>query len=305
MSNKITVAGVLRDSWQSFTDNLKYIYYLMLPAIVLSAVAALLYPKGTMDPGSSPLASTAHLVELFSAVATMLATVSLLSFIRAGRKDEWMVWKSYLKLLPKYIGVCILQGLILGIGFLIVISSAFFALTSPSLVALTFIIGICFILVGTYVAIRFAFVGFRALEHPTESIKNIFLAEAHATEGNRWTLFGIFVILLLLMAVLGGLISGLLTGILGPYYGAPLSDIALSFITPFLTVVGIMAYTKLTNGAPQEPLEAVKEEKVAPTITEEEKEAEEAPQEPSSPTPDKEKEEEAALPPKPAVEPAV
>lgn len=242
MNRDLTVSGILKESWAGFTENISFIYYLLAPMFVLSLVGVLLYPEVLYFEGGREMDAVKTLPSLLLSLASfivgILSTISLLFFFRNGKKDSYTNWQNYFRLLPKYIGVCILQGLMILAGLILLIVP------------------------GIYLAVRYAFVSYRTLEHPTESIGDLFAAEAKATEGNRWTIFLIGLLLLIIAMVFAGIFGALFSGFMTGQ-GNPLADFLFELVvTPFFMVVSILTYLKLTSNASAEPIVEVIEEKV-------------------------------------------
>ncbi len=262
MNNNLSVSEVLKSAWQVFTDNISFVYYLFVPAFALSLVGVLLFPDALyFEPGQRTEMMNSFpsfILSLLSAAAGVFATISLLFFLRSEKKDEWSTWSSYFRLLPKYIGVCILQGLMILVGLIFLV------------------------IPGIYLAVRYAFVSYRTLEHPTESISNLFAAEAKATEGNRMNIFLIGLTMVVMAVVLGAILGSLFAGAFGAR-GSALTDFVFELVvTPFFTIVSILTYLRLTGkGAPEKTVTETAPEKPK----EKEKEKEAAP-EAKEPTPD-------------------
>lgn len=240
MNNNLSVSAVFGSAWKIFTDNISYVYYLLVPSFAFSLLALFVSPETYMyQPGSEVEISRSlpfFLLSIIGGIAAIFATISILFFVRRGKKQVWADWKSYVRLLPKYIGVCILQGLMI-LGGLIL-----------------------FIIPGIYLALRYAFVSYRTLEHPTESIKNLFSAEAKATEGNRFTIFCIGLVLLAILIAYSIVSDTLFATTLGTE-GNMFADFVFEFlVTPFFTLVSIVTYTKLTNNKEEAPIEEKAEE---------------------------------------------
>lgn len=243
MNNNFSVSGVFSEAWQVLKNNVSYVYYLLAPMLALSLVGLILYPHMVyMGAGSEvDLAKTvpAFLLEIASGIAGIFATISFLFFLRNGKKDSFATWKSYVRLLPKYIGVSILQGLMILAGLVL------------------------FIIPGIYLALRYAFVTYRTLEHPTESVKNLFAAEARSTEGNRLNLLLLSIIFIITVVIVSALLEAVLTGVLGSQ-GIRVSDFLLEvLITPFFTLVSITAYLKLTSKQGETPAPVTETEEPA------------------------------------------
>lgn len=227
MNQSISVSEVLQDSWRKFSGNISYIYYLLTPMFLCSLLGILLYPEflyfnqGNEINIAKTLPSIALTVLGF--LVGLFSTISLLFFFRSGKKDSWNNWQNYFRLLPKYIGVSILQGLMI-LGGLIL-----------------------FVIPGIYLAVRYAFVSYRTLENPTQPVKELFKAEARATEGNRMTILFIGLLLILVALILGALFNALFPNFMSSG-GNPVADFLFELlITPFFTVVSILTYLKLTK----------------------------------------------------------
>lgn len=243
MNKNLSVSGVLQESWQKFSANLSFVYYLFVPMLVLSLIGALLYSgvvyTGTINNANAASAFPGFLLGVLSGLAGIFSTISLLFFLRSGKKDSWSSWTQYFRLLPKYIGVSILQGLMILAGLIL------------------------FIIPGIYLAVRYAFVGYRTLEHPTERVKDLFAAEAKATEGNRVNLLLIGLVMIFIAVVVGALLHTALPGLPGSR-GTAIADFLFELlITPFFTLVSIITYRKLTS---TEASEATQGEKAPETI---------------------------------------
>ncbi len=228
MNKDLSVSGILKESWQGFTENISYVYYLFIPSLAFSLLAIM------VDWQSSAILS------LIGVIIAMFSTISLLFFFRSGKKDTYATWKNYFALLPKYIGVSILQCLMIFAGL------------------------IFFIIPGIYLALRYAFVGYRTLEHPTESIQDLFAAEAKATEGNRLTILAILVLLILTAIILSGFGSAFLSSLVGREEGSLITSFLVEvLVTPFFTIVSILMYLKMTS---KKGLERAKESTSEPVI---------------------------------------
>lgn len=251
MNHKISVSEVFESAWKSFTGNAQFVYYLLVPAFTLSLLGIILFPSSLALQNESPQAFVSMIpslvLSLLSGIASILATISILFFLRSGKKDSWKSWSSYARLLPKYIGVCILQGLMIMVGLIL------------------------FIVPGIYLALRYAFVSYRTLEHPTESIKNLFSAEAKATEGSRFTILLIGLSMGCIALIAGGLLGTLATLIVG-VTGSAFADFLVELLlTPFFTLVSILTYIKLTEKkvAGTEAVSVVPEPVLPPLVSEE------------------------------------
>lgn len=227
MKKDILILDLIKDSWKQFTNNISFIYYLLAPMFVCSFLGIWFYPDfvALSSESSVNVAETfpAFLLTLLGLLVGFFSTVSILFFFAAGKKDTWKTWPEYFRLLPKYIVVSILQGLLILVGLIL------------------------FIIPGIYLAVRYAFVSYRTLENPTQSIKELFAAEAQATEGNRFMLLKLGALLLLVtflfMYVFTLLFPGFMT-----MNSNPVADFLLELlITPFFTVVSIVAYLRITG----------------------------------------------------------
>jgi hypothetical protein len=227
MQSKITVEGVFSDSWQRFTQNLNYIYYLFLPGIVLSFLAnAFLAPQAFAGAGVFGFRAFYLAAVIAGILLSVFATISLLFFFSTGKKDTWSDWTGYFRILPKYIGISVLQGLMILIGLIL------------------------FIVPGIYLAVRYAFVSFRVLENPTMKVEELFSSEAKTTEGSRFVIFAITLVAVL-VAILVGIVLGFVTAPLSSTAIASLLDSLFEIIvTPFFTLVGVIAYLHLTGRGP-------------------------------------------------------
>lgn len=231
MNQNISVSGILQDAWRQFSGNISYIYYLLAPMFLCSFLGILLYPEFLYFSEGSQIdivkTLPSILITLVGFVVGLFSTISLLFFFRSGKKDSWNNWQNYFRLLPKYIGVCILQGLMI-IGGLIL-----------------------FVIPGIYLAVRYAFVSYRTLENPTQSVGELFKAEARATEGNRMTILFIGLLLILVALLIGALFSSIFPDFMSSG-GNPVADFLFELIvTPFFTIVSILTYLKITK-APDE-----------------------------------------------------
>lgn len=254
MNTKLSVSEVFQSAWQSFTNNASFLYYLMVPSFALSLVALMVSPEAGFFYATEPQMEAIRMIafailSIVGGIAGIFATISILFFVRSNKKDTWKSWNQYWRLLPKYILVCILQGLLILAGLIL------------------------FIIPGIYLALRYAFVSYRTLEHPTESIKNLFAAEAKATEGNRWTILGIGAAIVVIFIAYTVLSSMLFMSTVNTE-GKMIIDFVFQFLaTPFFTLVSVFTYTKLTeNKAPESEVSAQPEKKeeeapeVAPVI---------------------------------------
>lgn len=251
MDQKLSVSGILQDAWKQFSGNISYIYYLLAPMFVCSLLGILLYPEFLYFNGGSQvnIAKTlpSIILSILGFIVGLFSTISLLFFFRSGKKDTWNTWKSYFRLLPKYIWVCILQGLMILAGLILLV------------------------IPGIYLAVRYAFVSYRTLENPTKSVTELFKEEAQATEGNRSTILFIGLLLLLIALVLAGIFNALFPNFMTSG-GNPVADFLFELIvTPFFTVVSILTYLKLTTpqeGTPvvNEAIETKKEETVEENV---------------------------------------
>lgn len=246
MNTKFSVSEVLQSAWQLFTKNASFLYYLMVPSFALSFVALLASPEAGFFYASQPQMEAARMIlfaifSLAGGIAGIFATISVLFFVRSNKKDTWKSWNQYWRLLPKYILVCILQGLLILAGLIL------------------------FIIPGIYLALRYAFVSYRTLEHPTESIKNLFAAEAKATEGNRLSILGIgAVIVVIFIAYM--ILANILFASTVNTEGRMIIDFVFQFLaTPFFTLVSVLMYKKLTdNKAPEEVLAQPEKQEAEP-----------------------------------------
>ena len=287
MNNEITVSGIFRSAWASFSEHISYVYYLMAPMFVLSLVTTVFFPEAYFVQGDQLGNAVEGLVLLVLFVVSMLVsifpTISLLFFLRSGNKETYTSWKSYFRLLPKYIVVCILQFLMILVGLLL------------------------FIIPGIYLAFRYAFVSYRALEYPQEKIPQLFAAEAKATEGNRLTLFLLILCVFVAALATGMVLTAIFYGLLGSDGQGFVDFLVQLVVTPFFTVVSIITYLQLNGKQETEVVvieaepEEEKSESVEPVIAPE-------PAEPNEKTPEEGEEKEEskpAAPAAPAAEPVV
>lgn len=222
MNPNFTVTNILKQSWEQFTQNISYVYYLLLPMFVCSLLGILFFPEFLyFTQNGQPnwvLTLPSVALVIVGILASLLSTVSLLFFFRSGKKDTWATWQHYVRLLPKYIWVTLLQGLLIFVGLLF------------------------FIIPGIYFALRYAFVAYRALEYPTHSVADLFRAEAEATKGKRWTLLGVGVVLIVGVMLFGFVFSFFFTEFMTAS-GNPVADFLFEIlIVPFYTVVSVIAY---------------------------------------------------------------
>lgn len=235
MNKNLSVTGILQESWKMFSANLSYVYYLFVPMFVVSFIGTLAYAEPLSYYSDSahevnlPLLLIGTVLWILSGIVGIFATISVLFFVQSGKKDTWKEWKQYFVLLPKFIGVSILYALMVLAGLILLV------------------------LPGIYIAVRYAFVGYRTLEHPTESVKNLFKAEASATEGNRLTIFLIGLFVIFISAVTGGILSSIFSALLGHSGSSAADFIAQIIITPFTTIMSIVTYRQLTAKAKSEP----------------------------------------------------
>src|SRR5262249_45100026 len=76
---------------------------------------------------------------------------------------------------------------------------------------------------------------------PLESLKR----SAELTQGNRWKIFGFYVVLMIVGAVIGGVIGGLSAVILPAVIGAVILFLFTAIWSAFVSVVNVVVYHDL------------------------------------------------------------
>jgi len=149
-----------------------------------------------MSAGSSVISVIQLLIELvfyagFTATILKLARGIMQKVSLDGFKMSAI---TYLK----YLGVCIIVGLIVGVGTMLCIVP------------------------GIFFAVRLAFADWYILDHPEAGIGEAISASWHMTKGNFWSVFG------LLLAEIGIVLLGFMCCCIGAYFAIPFAMFAES-----------------------------------------------------------------------------
>ncbi len=226
MQTKIFSIGdtyrVALDWWR---NEAKYVYYLLLPALVVTILSNFVASPEAIDSLAFDISSGIlfFVLQILHFILITAATASFLFFISSGQKEKWENWGKYLRVLLKYIAVNILFALMV-------------------------IVGLIFLIVpGVYLAMRYAFVGYRTLEHPEESISRLFAAEAERTEGHRWAILGLFLSLLVVVGVFMSIVSVITLTLPEVLVWLTVDLVEFLFVTPIALLVGQAAYTLLNK----------------------------------------------------------
>jgi hypothetical protein len=234
-TNTFSVSNAYRLALEWWRNEAQYVYYLLFPAFVAMALSTLIMPSNTEElPGAFGFPGLAlYLVlQFLYFLLFTAATASLLFFVATNKKEKWENWGKYLRILPKYIVVNILFALMVFVGLIFLIVP------------------------GIYLMLRYAFVSYRVLEHPEESISDLFAHEAERTAGYRWSILGLLLTLALFTGIIMSLVSTIAWALPEPFMGLILNLVDFFFTYPLALLTALAAYHLLNTGTPAEAAKA-------------------------------------------------
>lgn len=229
MTETFSFSSTLGSAWKLIKSHWKFLAPAVLATIAIFVVIQMI--QGLADRHWAPsLIMTVVSIIVGLAVALGWAHV-MLKLIRSGHAT-WNDFKTDVKLWFPYFVARVITGLFVILAVILMVAPIIAIVMIPGWVVVSIILGIIIFLAGlalmVWLAVRYMFVTFIAIDRPGLRGWDIMKASARMTKGHMFDLLG-FSILMLLINVAGAILF-----FVGLVFTIPLTKIATAYVYNYL-----------------------------------------------------------------------
>lgn len=212
MKKKLIIEEVFRDAFTLWKKQTSGLYQVLLPLLVVTLLSAFVAGMN----GSWVMGVVFGIVLSLAMIYVSLATSGILiGVVRGQRALSLEGFSEYGNTLWKYVAVSFLYSLMIIVGLVL------------------------FIIPGIYLAVRYAWVQYAAIENPEKSIGELFGSASDATRGERWSILGLMLLVLLWVAIVQTVVALVFAAL---HLSVVTEVVSFLVVYPVTLLVPVLAY---------------------------------------------------------------